>query len=68
MERNVHRLTLHSPAAGILPYTPFWNVDVAQSWVVFLVPGGNGALFHWKKSAIPTSICFVLTTRQLSAP
>ncbi len=30
MERNAHRLTLHSPAGVIVPYQWVKNVDIAQ--------------------------------------
>jgi hypothetical protein len=30
MERNAHRLTLHSPAGMIVPHNRVKNVDIAQ--------------------------------------
>lgn len=37
MERNAHRLTLHSPAGMIVPHNKVKNVDIAQFTRGFLV-------------------------------
>ncbi|EHD21200.1 hypothetical protein BrE312_1801 [Brenneria sp. EniD312] len=36
MERNAHRLALHSPASGIVPHNRVKNVDIAQVRRFFL--------------------------------
>lgn len=35
MERNAHRLTLHSPAERSLPESPHVNIDVDQLYLAF---------------------------------
>lgn len=41
MERNAHRLTLHSPAGMIVPYYKVKNVDIAQFTRAFLAIAGS---------------------------
>ncbi|EDP8561308.1 hypothetical protein FPE50_000670 [Salmonella bongori] len=40
MERNAHRLTLHSPADEILPRIGRWFIDFAQISRRFFIPTG----------------------------
>ena len=41
MERNAHRLTLHSPAREILPRMGRRFIDFAQKFPGFRATGGN---------------------------
>nr|WP_306797997.1 hypothetical protein [Pectobacterium carotovorum] len=41
MERNAHRLTLHSPAEMIVPHNRVKNVDIAQFTRGFLAVHGS---------------------------
>lgn len=41
MERNAHRLTLHSPAREILPRMGRWFIDFAQTLPDFHVLAGD---------------------------
>ncbi len=41
MERNAHRLTLHSPAREILPRMGRWFIDLAQTLPDFHVQAGD---------------------------
>lgn len=53
MERNAHRLTLHSPAREILPRIGRWFIDLAQ----------NSGRFHAQKS-LKTLLLQPFTTMQ----
>ena len=57
MERNAHRLTLHSPAREILPRIGRWFIDLAQ----------NSGRFHAQKSlknVVVTTIYYDATIKQ----
>ncbi|EDR2652202.1 hypothetical protein S012_000800 [Salmonella enterica subsp. enterica] len=51
MERNAHRLTLHSPAREILPRIGRWFIDFAQISRRFFIRNGLKSAF------VTTSYC-----------
>ena len=57
MERNAHRLTLHSPAREILPRIGRWFIDFAQTLRRFCIQTAG-------KIAFVTTIYYDATIKQ----